>query len=72
MKNIKIAIITTVLLLATSGSLLASPPGKHAVEKIPHRHGAAQGSAQSVVKHTMLKRIGPPGKGLVHSRTHRR
>ena len=67
MKTYKIAAIATVLSIAASSSLWAAAPGKHVVEKVPHRHGASEGAAQTAVNHTLLKRVGPAGKGFVKS-----
>ena len=72
MKINRIAAIAAVLSIAASSSLWASPPGKHAVDKIPHRHGAAKGATTTAPNHTILKRIGPPGKGHVFTRANSR
>jgi hypothetical protein len=67
MKTNQIAIIVTAFSLAIAGPLSAAPRGKHASgDPIPHRHGAKDGST-TVVKHTILKRTGPPGKGFVRT-----
>jgi hypothetical protein len=67
MKTKQIAIIVAALSLAVGGSLSASPRGKHVSgEPFPHRHGVKNGST-TVVNHTMLKRVGPPGKGFVRT-----
>jgi hypothetical protein len=71
MKTNKTIVIATALSLAVTSSLWAAPRGKHVSgESLPHRHGAAEGSA-TVVNHTMLKRVGPPGKGYVRSLSNR-
>lgn len=62
MKINRIAAIAAVLSIAASTSLWASPPGKHAVDKIPHRHGE-QGAGKSAADHNVLKWIGPSSKG---------
>lgn len=65
MKTNKIIVIATALSLAAASSLWAAPRGKHVSgEPFPHRHGAKDGST-TVVNHTVMKRVGPPGKGYV-------
>jgi hypothetical protein len=72
MKTNRIVVIVTALSLAAASSLWAAPRGKHVSgEPFPHRHGVTSGSA-TVGSHTVLKRVGPPGKGYVRSFSHSR
>jgi len=64
MKTNRIAAIAAVLSIAASSSLWAAPPGKHIIERVPHKHGSAE-AKNVVVNHSVMKRIGPPGKGRV-------
>lgn len=68
MKTNRIAAIATILSIAASSSLWAATPGKHIVERVPHKHGSAE-AKNVVVNHTILKRIGSPGKGRVIHRS---
>ena len=63
MKTSNMATLALTVSIALAGSLSAAPRGKHVIEKYPHRHGA-QGANKAPVEHTVLKRIGPPGKGF--------
>ncbi len=65
--NRSIALITATLSLLLSGPIWAAPRGKHIIEKYPHRHGVESAKAHDG-SHTVLKRTGPPGKGVFRSR----
>ncbi len=60
--NTTIAAIAAILSITLAGSLQAAPRGKY--EPFPHKHGVQSGQ-KSVVNHTILKRTGPPGKGMI-------
>jgi hypothetical protein len=71
MKTIgKIALIVTTLIIGISSSLSASPRGKHAVDFAIHKHGASHTSHVDR-DYVQIKRIGPPGKGIVRTNTSR-
>lgn len=62
-----IIVIATALSIGLVGSLSASTPGKHPVDFAgPHKH-VAKGGSTSHVEHTLIKRTGPPGKGIVRT-----
>jgi hypothetical protein len=62
--NGTIAAIGVILSLTLAGPLHAAPRGKHIIEPFLHKHGAQSGQ-KFEMNHTMLKRIGLPGKGMV-------
>lgn len=71
MKTIgKIALIATALTIGFSGSLSASPRGKHAFESASHKH-VASNTSRPYGDYVLLKRIGPPGKGFVRTNAYR-
>lgn len=65
MKTNRIAAVVTASCIAFAGTVWASPPGKHAVEKAPN-HPAARAGSVTPAGHTVLKHTGPAGKGLNH------
>lgn len=65
-----IIVITTALSLGLGASLSASTLGKHPVDFAPHKHGASNASG-AYGDYALLKRIGPPGKGVVRTNTSR-
>ncbi|GAA5483960.1 MAG: hypothetical protein KDN05_13860 [Verrucomicrobiae bacterium] len=61
------AVIAATLSLLLSGPIWAAPRGKHIIEKYPHKHGVEGGKTYDG-SHTVLKRTGPPGKGVFQGR----
>lgn len=61
------AMIAATLSLLLSGPIWAAPRGKHVIEKYPYKHGV-ESVANRDVNHSVLKRTGPPGKGVFQGR----
>ena len=56
-----VALTIAALMLATSGSLWASTPGKHVGGSVPHKHGTP---GVTKTETGALKHVGPPGKSF--------
>lgn len=58
--------IVSAFSIVLAGTLSASPPGKHPGGDRSHKP-TAEGGSTSSTQHKVLKRTGPPGKGMVRS-----
>jgi hypothetical protein len=62
----KVTTIVSAFSIILAGTLSASPPGKGPIGDRSHKP-TAQSSTTSSPQHKILKRTGPPGKGMIRS-----